>query len=77
MTKLLSYQKKPPHKISVVAQDRCAKSRFATRAPDTATVHLSLLRVRIFVPVVWKDYAMCKKTPSKKKGVPQGSYGMR
>ena len=55
-----------------MTQDYNAKSRFAPRAPDTATVHLSLLRVRIFVPVVWKDYDMCKKTPRKKKVVPQG-----
>ena len=77
MTRPLLYQKKPRHKISVVAQDRNAKSRFAPRAPDTATVHLSVCRVRIFVPVVWKDYARCKKTPRKKKVVPQGSEGMR
>ena len=28
-------------------QDRGAKSRFATRAPDTAKVHLSVRQVRI------------------------------
>ena len=70
--RLLSYQKKPPHKINVVAQDRCAKSRFATIAPDTATFHLSVCRVRIFVPVVWKDYARCKKTQGRKKGSLRG-----
>ena len=46
LTRPLSYQKKPRHEISVVAQDRGAKSRFATRAPDTATVHLSVRQVR-------------------------------
>ena len=46
LTRPLSYQKKPRHEINVVAQDRGAKSRFATRAPDTATVHLSVRQVR-------------------------------
>lgn len=46
LTRPLSYQKKPRHEITVVAQDRGAKSRFATRAPDTATVHLSVRQVR-------------------------------
>ena len=30
-----------------MAQDRGAKSKFATRAPDTATVHVSVVQVRI------------------------------
>lgn len=46
LTRPLSYQKKPRHEITVVAQDRGAKSRFATRAPDTATLHLSVRQVR-------------------------------
>ena len=46
LTRPLSYQKKPRHEIKVVAQDRGAKSRFATSAPDTATVHLSVRQVR-------------------------------
>ena len=67
LTRPLSYQKKPRHEISVVAQDRGAKSRFATRAPDTATVHLSVRQVRIFVPFVWKDFSRCEKLHGRKK----------
>lgn len=47
LTRPLSYNKKPRHELTIVAQDRGAKSRFATRAPDTATVHLSVRRVRL------------------------------
>ena len=46
LTRPLSYQKKPQHDITIMAQDRGAKSRFATRAPDTAKVHLSVRQVR-------------------------------
>lgn len=47
LTRPLSYHKKKRHKITVLAQDRGAKSRFATRNPDMATVHLSVRQVKI------------------------------
>ena len=47
LTRPLSFREKPRHELVVVAQDRGAKSKFATRAPDTATVHVSVVQVRI------------------------------
>lgn len=47
LTRPLSFHKKAKHDIIVVAQDRGAKSRFATRAPDTATITLSVRQVKI------------------------------
>ena len=46
LTRPLSFREKARHELIVVAQDRGAKSRFATRAPDTATVHISVIQVR-------------------------------
>ena len=52
LTRPLSYQKKPQHEITIMAQDRGAKSRFATRAPDTAKVHLSVRQVRGKIAII-------------------------
>lgn len=46
LTRPLSHHKQPQHEIAIMAQDRGAKSRFATRAPDTAKVQLSVRQVR-------------------------------
>ncbi len=46
LTRPLNYAKRPRHEVTIVAQDRGAKSRFATRAPDMATVHISVRQVR-------------------------------
>lgn len=48
LTRPLSFRDKARHELTVIAQDRGAKSRFATRAPDTATVHISVTQVRSF-----------------------------
>ena len=45
LTRPLSFRDKARHELVVVAQDRGAKSKFATRAPDTATVHISVVQV--------------------------------
>ena len=45
VTRPLSFRDKPRHELTVIAQDRGAKSRFATRAPDTATVHIEVTQV--------------------------------
>jgi hypothetical protein len=75
LTRPLYYQKKQCPEISVVAQDLSAKSRFTNREPDTATVHLSVRRVRVFV---WKDYTRCgKNSKEEKRGVPQGKDSYR
>lgn len=47
VTRPLSFRDKPRHELTVIAQDRGAKSRFATRAPDTATVHIAVTQVRL------------------------------
>lgn len=48
VTRPLSFYSAPKHELSIVAQDRGAKSRFATRAPDTATVYVSVTQVGRF-----------------------------
>ena len=51
LTRPLSHAKSPRHQITVVAQDRGAKSRFAMRAPDTAKVQLSVRQVSYLLSI--------------------------
>jgi protocadherin Fat 1/2/3 len=46
LTRPLSFKDRPRHELMVMAQDRGPKSKFATRAPDTATVHINVVQVR-------------------------------
>ncbi len=49
VTRPLSFHSAPKHELTIVAQDRGAKSRFATRAPDTATVYITVTQVGEFL----------------------------
>ena len=45
LTKPLSFREQSKHTLTIVAQDRGAKSSYAMRQADKATVHISVQQV--------------------------------